>query len=535
MSFKVLLLDNVDPLCEKVFEERGIEVVRNTKLSGQELYDTIKEYHGIVVRSATTVDEDLLNAAENLKVVGRAGVGVDNIDIPAATAQGVLVMNTPDGNTISTAEHTCGMILALARNIPQSTEKVKAGGWDRKKYMGTEVDNKTLGIVGLGKIGSEVTRRMQQFGMNIIAYDPFASHEKAEELGVKLVEIDELLGSSDFISVHTPLTEKTKDLISLDNAEKLKKGVRLVNCARGGIYREEDFVDLIEQGYVDGIAVDVYSQEPPTEEIYKLLEHPQIICTPHLGASTEEAQEKVAEQIAYQMSDALEQKSFKGSLNGKSIALTTNKEVQPYLQLAEKLGSVAIQLAPEHSSDFAFEYSGACAKYADVLTDSLLKGMLDQHVSEAINLINARVYAEDRGFKIKETTAKESKTFTDLVTVTLNGESEYKSISATVFGEGDYRIVEINGYGIELRLEGNILMYQNPDKPGMLAAVSGTLAEQDINIASLSLGRTHKGSNAITAVSVDKELDDEELNPILNLNGVKSVRYISLVDGAKRK
>lgn len=528
MPFKVLLLDNVDPLCEKVFKERGIEPVRKTNLSGDELHKEIKSYDGIVVRSATTVTPELLASAENLKVVGRAGVGVDNIDIDAATTRGVLVMNTPDGNTISTAEHTCGMILALSRNIPQSVDKVKNGGWDRKKYMGSEVHSKTLGIIGLGKIGAEVTKRMQQFGMNVKAYDPFASLEKAESLGVELVELDELLGSSDYISVHTPLTEKTRGLISMDSASKLKKGVRLVNCARGGIYKEEDLAELIDQGYVDGIALDVYSQEPPTEDLYEILKHPKIICTPHLGASTEEAQEKVAEQIARQMADALEKKSFKGSLNGKSISLITNKEVQPYLEVAEKLGNLAIQLAPEHTSDFAFEYSGACAKYAEVLTDSILKGMLSHHVSEAVNLINARVFAEDRGFKIKETMAGETKTFNDLITVKLNGNSDYKNISATVFGQNDYRIVEIDGYGIELRLEGDILMYQNVDKPGMLASVSSALAEQGINIASLSLGRTQKGSNAITAVSVDKNMSEEELEPIVNLDGVKSLRYISL-------
>ncbi len=528
MPFKVLLLDNVDPLCEKVFKDRGIEPVRKTNLSGDELHKEIADYDGIVVRSATTVTPELLASAKNLKVVGRAGVGVDNIDINAATTRGVLVMNTPDGNTISTAEHTCGMILALSRNIPQSVEKVKNGGWDRKKYMGTEVHSKTLGVIGLGKIGAEVTKRMQQFGMNVIAYDPFASHEKAQNLGVELVELDELMGSSDYISVHTPLTDKTRGLISLESASKLKKGIRLVNCARGGIYKEEDLTELIDQGYVDGIALDVYSQEPPTDELYEILKHPKIICTPHLGASTEEAQEKVAEQIAHQMSDALEKKSFKGSLNGKSISLITNKEVQPYLGVAEKLGKLAIQLAPEHTSDFAFEYSGACAKYAEVLTDSILKGMLSQHVSEAVNLINARVYAEDRGFKIKETMASETKTFNDLITVKLNGKSDYKTISATVFGQDDYRIVEIDGYGIELRLEGDILMYQNLDKPGMLAAVSGALAKQDINIASLSLGRTKKGSNAITAVSVDKRMTEKELEPIVSLDGVKSLRYISL-------
>lgn len=530
MSFKILLLDNVDPLCEEVFEQRGIEAVRKTDLSGDELYTEIAGYDGIVVRSATTVTPELLKAAKNLKVVGRAGVGVDNIDIEAATTRGVLVMNTPDGNTISTAEHTCGMILALARNIAQSVDKVKSGGWDRKKYMGTEVHSKTLGVVGLGKIGAEVTQRMQQFGMTVQAYDPFASVEKAESLGVELVELDELLGTSDFITVHTPLTEKTKGLISLKNADKLKKGVRLVNCARGGIYEEKDLPELIDKGIVDGVALDVYSAEPPSDEVYEVLKHPRIICTPHLGASTEEAQEKVAQQIAQQMADALEKKSFKGSLNSKSISLITNKEVQPFLELAEKLGSVAIQLAPEHTSDFSFEYSGACTKYADVLTDSILKGMLSQHVSEAINLINARVYALDRGFKIKETTSSSTKTYNDLITVKLNGNADYKKVSATVFGDNDFRIVEIDGYGIELRLEGDILMYQNLDKPGMLAAVSGALAKQDINIASLSLGRAKKGSKAITAVAVDRKVREKELQPIYDLDGVNALRYINLSD-----
>lgn len=528
MSYKVLLLDNVDPLCETVFQERGIDVVRNHNLSGEALYRELKAYDGIVVRSSTEVTPEVLEAAENLKVVGRAGVGVDNIDIASATEHGVLVMNTPDGNTISTAEHTCGMILALARNIPQSVTKVKEGGWDRKKYMGTEVHNKTLGIIGLGKIGAEVAGRMQSFGMEVKAFDPFASHEKAQQLNVELLELDELLSEADFLTVHTPLTEKTKGLISMENADTLKKGMYLVNCARGGIYKEDDLTELIEEGYVAGIALDVYSEEPPSEEIRKALAHPHVICTPHLGASTEEAQEKVASQIASQMADALEQKSFKGSLNGKSISLITNKEVQPYLKLAESLGKMAIQIAPEHASEFSFEYSGNATRYAEVLTDSILKGILSHHMSEAVNLINARHYADERGFKIRETTASETKTYTDLITVTLGEGADYRKLSAAVFGKDDYRIVEIDGYGLELRLEGDIIMYQNVDKPGMLASVSAALANQQINIGALSLGRTKKGSSAITAVAVDKELSDEELQPLLELDGVRGLQYVNL-------
>ena len=528
MSKKILLLDNVNPLCASEFIARGFEAEQPPKMELDELKKVIGEYSGMVVRSATTVDADLLSHAKNLEVIGRAGVGVDNIDIEAATAHGVLVMNTPDGNTISTAEHTCGMILALSRNIPEAVSKVKSGGWDRKKFMGTEVHGKKLGIIGLGKIGSEVALRMKIFGMDIIAYDPFATHEHAEELGVELVDLDTLLGQVDYLTVHTPLTDKTKGIISLENSDKLKKGMRLVNCARGGIYKEEDLTDLIDQGYIAGIALDVYSQEPPTEGLYEILKHPKIICTPHLGASTEEAQEKVAVQIAQQMADALEKKNFKGSLNSKSISLLTNKEVHPYLELAEKLGRVVSQLKPEHANQFSFEYTGVCARYAEVLTDSILKGMLTEYVSEVVNLINARHYAEDRGFKIKETTSSDDSMYKDLITIRLGDDAEYREISAAVFGQDDYRIVEIDGYGIELRLEGDILIYQNMDKPGMLASVAGALAKQNINIGALSLGRAGKGTQAITAVIVDKQLTEEELKPVFELDGVQHVRYVSL-------
>jgi len=528
MPFNVLLLDNVDSICADVFEKRGINAHQPGKLTDSELKNSLANYDAMVVRSATTVNKDLLDYAEKLQVIGRAGVGVDNIDIPAATTKGVLVMNTPDGNTISTAEHTCGMIIALARNIPQSVERVKSGGWDRKSFMGTEVHSKKLGIVGLGKIGSEVAVRMKEFGMDLYVYDPFTTKEHAKNLGVELVELDELLGLVDFLTVHTPLTDKTKNLVSLDNADKLKPGIRLINCARGGIYKENDIKPLIEKGVVAGAALDVYSSEPPTPELYEALDHPAIITTPHLGASTEEAQEKVAVQIANQIADALENKNYKGSLNSKSISLLTNEEVHPYVELAEKLGKVSGQIMPKNSNTFSFEYTGVCTKYSEVLTDAILKGMLTRYVDESVNLINARHYAEERGFKLSETTKSDDKNYHDLITVTLGDSSHYAQISAAVFGPGDYRIVEIDGFGIELRLEGDILMYQNIDKPGMLASVASTLAKQNVNIGALSLGREGKGTNAITAVIVDKQLNDEELQSIYDLDGVQNVKYISL-------
>lgn len=528
MTKKILLLDNVNPICADVFNKRGIEADQPPKMEPEELKKIIGNYDGIVVRSSTTVDAGLLQHAKKLSVIGRAGVGVDNIDIQAATTQGVLVMNTPDGNTISTAEHTCGLILALSRNIPEAVTRVKSGGWDRKKFMGTEVHGKKLGIVGLGKIGSEVSLRMKAFGMDVFAYDPFATHEHAENLGVELLDFDTLLGKVDYLTVHTPLTEKTKGIVSLENADKIKKGIRMVNCARGGIFKEEDLLALIDQGVVAGVALDVYNHEPPEETLLPLLKHSQVICTPHLGASTEEAQEKVAVQIADQMADALEQKNFKGSLNSKSISLLTNKEVHPYLELSEKLGQMMSQLKPENANTFSFEYTGICARYSDVLTDGILKGMLTQYVSEAVNLINARHYAEERGFKIQETITTNGSMFKDLITIRLGDDAKYRKISAAVFGHEDYRIVEIDGYGIELRLEGDILMYQNIDKPGMLAAVAGVLAKQNINIGALSLGRAGKGTQAITAVIVDKKLSKEELKPVYELEGVEHVRYVSL-------
>ncbi len=528
MPYKALLLDNVDAVCEKVFRERGFEAVNAPKLKGEELVSEIGKYDAIVVRSATKVTRDLIKAAHNLKVVGRAGVGVDNIDIEAATEAGILVMNTPDGNTISTAEHTCGMILALARNIPNAVDSIKNSRWDRKKYMGTEIHGKTLGIIGLGKIGSAVAERMKAFGVNILAFDPFTTHERAAELGITLKDLDEVLANADFLTVHTPLTDQTRGLISMKNAGKLKKGVRLVNCARGGIIEEADIPSLLDEGIVGGIAVDVYSQEPPSDELYATLKDPRIVSTPHLGASTEEAQEKVAEQVAEQIADALEQVGFKGSLNGKSIALSTNHEVQPFLKLAEQLGKFVRQVAPAHTKQLSIEYTGTCSKHSEVLTDSTLKGYLDGQV-EDVNLINARFLAEHRGLAIQETTQKSTKTYSDLITISFNGaDTPYKRISATLYGEKDYRVVEIDSFPIEIKLEGEIIIYRNVDRPGMLAAVSAALASNKINIAALSLGRNQKGSNAITAVSVDKKLSESELEPITKLEGVETVRYISI-------
>lgn len=525
MSYKILLLDSVSPICGDVFKQRGFQVEQPEKMSQNEVESVIKDYHGVVVRSATKITRELLKKAPNLKIVGRAGVGVDNIDIAAATEQGVLVMNTPDGNTISTAEHTCGLILALARNIYNAVDSLKKGAWDRKKYMGTEIDGKVLGIIGLGKIGSNVATRMNAFGMKVIGYDPFTSAERAAEMGAELLSLDEVLAQSDFLTVHTPLTDKTRGMISKKTADKLKKGVRIVNCARGGIIEEADIAELLDSGVVAGMAIDVYSSEPPTDELYDLLKHPALITTPHLGASTEEAQEKVAEQMAHQMADALEMQNFKGSINGKAIALSANKDVQPFLKLAEQVGQFMAQVVSDNCDEVKVSYTGQCSKHSEVLTDSLLKGFMQQSTEDPVNLINARYLADQRGLKISELSSSAGSTFSDLITVDM-GKGSYSSLAATIFGEGDNRVVAIDGYPIELKIEGDIVLYRNEDKPGMLASVSSALAQQNINIAALSLGRNTQIQDAVTALVVDKRLDEHELNSIVNLSGVRDVKYV---------
>jgi D-3-phosphoglycerate dehydrogenase / 2-oxoglutarate reductase len=530
MAYKVLLLDGIDTVCKTILEKRGIQADTAPKLAGEELLAAIADYDGIVVRSATNVDETLLKAAPRLKVVGRAGVGVDNIDITMATKMGVLVMNTPDGNTISTAEHTCGLLLSLARNIPNAVNSLKNDAWDRKKYTGSELSGKVLGVVGLGKIGSGVAERMTAFGMDVIAYDPFTTREKAQELGVRLADLDEVLSKADFLTVHTPLTEKTRGLVSRANAGKLKKGVRLVNCARGGIFDENDLVELLNDGTVGGVALDVYSIEPPDAGFAALLKHPNVVCTPHLGASTEEAQEKVAEQIAEQIADTLELKSFKGTLNGKAIALSTNKEVQPYLKLAQKLGDFVAQVVPDNTDSLEIEYVGNCAQHGEVLTDAILMGYLANYSDESVNLINARYLADFRGLRFRETLSRDSRTYSDLIRVRIAGKSRFKDFAATTFGENDYRIVEIDGFGIELSLKGIIVLYKNIDKPGMLAAVSTEMSKRDINIAALSLGRSAKGHEAITAFRVDRKLSGEELKAIDDVDGVDFAHYIEMAE-----
>lgn len=528
MSFNILLLDGVSPACGVILRNRGINADQPSKLTTEELFKIIPEYHGMIVRSATKVTRELMQAAKNLKVVGRAGVGVDNIDLKAATELGVLVMNTPDGNTISTAEHTCGMLMALSRNIPNAVQSVKEGRWDRKSFVGIEVFDKTLGIVGLGKIGSTVAKRMNAFGMHVIGYDPFTTPERAAEMEVELVSLEELLKRADFITLHTPLTDKTKGLISMKNAAMLKKGVRIVNCARGGIIEENDIVELLNSGIVAGMAIDVYTSEPPTPELYEILKHPKLVTAPHLGASTEEAQEKVAEQMAVQLADALELKSFVGSLNGKAIALSQNKEVQPYLAIGEKLGRFAAQIAPDNLAELSVSYAGKCAGHAEVLTDAILKGWMSRTTEDTINLINARFVADLHGIKVQETATKASGTFSDLMTIDLGKKAPYRKICATVFGENDYRLVMIDDFPIELKLEGDIMLYRNIDKPGMLAAVSSAFAAQQINIAALSLGRTEKGADAITAVTIDKEPGEAVLQSIRDIAGVQHVTSVKV-------
>lgn len=528
MAYKALLLDGVDAICGEILKNRGFTVTETPAMPEEELQDIIGDYDAMVVRSATKVTPKILSRAKKLRIIGRAGVGVDNIDLDAATRSGVLVMNTPDGNTISTAEHTCGLILALSRNIPAAVSSLKQGRWDRKKYLGTEVHGKTLGVIGLGKIGSNVAVRMKSFGMNVIGFDPFTTHERADEMGVDMMEIEEILKQADYLTVHTPLTVQTRGMINRKIADKIKPGMFLINCARGGIFEEHDLIPMLDNGTISGVALDVYSQEPPGAEMQEILKDPRVVCTPHLGASTQEAQGKVAEQIATQIADALENKGFTGSLNGKSIALSTNREVQPFLELAERFGHLLSQIGPRHVKELSISYTGTCASHSQVLTDALLSGYMKASVDEVVNLINARYHAESRGLRISETQSRETQTYSDLITVDLGPDAEYRRISATPFGEGDYRIVSIDGFSIEIHLDGEVIIYRNIDQPGILASTSGALAKRDINIASLSLGRDPKHKQAITAFTVDTKPDQKDLDAIEQIDGVHIVKYASM-------
>ncbi|WP_096551961.1 phosphoglycerate dehydrogenase [Ureibacillus thermosphaericus] len=517
--------DGIFPLREE--KDLNLEIIVDTGNSQEELIEKIKDVDALIVRSATKVTREVIEAAKNLKLIGRAGVGVDNIDLQAATEHGIIVVNAPDGNTNSAAEHTIAMMTSLARHIPQAYLSLKNGKWDRKTYVGVELKNKTLGVIGLGRIGTEVAFRAKGQRMNIMAYDPFLTEERAKELGVTKATVDEICQQADFITVHTPLLPETKNLINKEKFALMKPGVRIINCARGGIINEDDLYDAIVEGKVAGAALDVFVEEPATD--HKLLTLPQVIATPHLGASTVEAQESVAVDVSNDIIKYFKTGTVTNPVNMPSIPKELLAEVEPFFELAEKLGAFLSQVTTEPLKEINLFYAGEIANY-DVrpLTANTLKGYLKKTHGENVNDVNARYLTERVGVKINENKTTTAKGFTNLITVEVITENETHSVAGTLLNGLGARIVKVENFVVDVIPEGHLLYIKNIDKPGAIGLVATKLAEKDVNIATMQVGRKQVGGAAVMILSIDNEVTPEDLVYVEQLENIDEVKAITL-------
>jgi len=524
---RVLVTDRLAP--------RGVEILRAAPgfavevrdgLSPEGLAECCREVDGLIVRSASRVSAALLAAAPRLRVVGRAGVGVDNVDVEAATARGVLVMNTPGGNTVSAAEHTISLLLSLAKHIPQAAASMKAGRWEKGKFVNTEVSGKTLGLIGLGRIGSEVAKRARGLALRVIVHDPFVSAERAESLGVELVELPELLRQADFISLHTPLTAETANLISAATIAKMKDGVRIVNCARGGIVHEGDLYDALSSGKVAGAALDVFAREPITDS--PLFALPNFISTPHLGAASEEAQEAVAVEIAQQVIDYLSRGIVRNAVNAPSVPPELLRELLPYLTLAEKLGLLVTQLSEGRLAEIRIEYRGDIAGLdCASLTAAAVQGVLAPF-HDAVNAVNALTVARGRGIRVVEEKSTSPGDFANLIAVAVRTDRGQTRAAGSLYGRQEPRLVEVDGLRLEAVLEGLLLIYANLDVPGVIGRIGTLLGRNGVNIAGMQLGRQQRGGRAISAVNVDDPIPDPVLDEIRKLPNIVFAKLVRL-------
>ncbi len=520
-----------DPLSNKGLEILGkaksLKVDVKPGLPPEELKKIIGEYDAIIVRSETKLRGDMIEAADRLKVIGRAGIGLDNVDLAAATKKGIVVMNTPQENAIAAAEHTIAMMLSISRKIPQATASMKGGKWEKKKFMGVELYNKTFGIIGIGVIGTIVADRARALKMKVLSYDPYLTKEAAEKKGVELVSLDELLVRSDFISVHTPLTDETRNLIDKNAFAKMKDRVILINCARGGIINEKDLYNAIKEKKVAGAALDVFEKEPAVGN--PLLELEEVISTPHLGASTGEAQENVAIAIAQQVADYLLSGEARNAVNIPVVSPDILPFLRPYLRLGEKLGSFIAQISNYAIEEVLIEYHGEVLEYGTKpITISVLKGLLTPYVGETVNFVNAQVMAKGRGIRITESTSAEAEDFASLIAITARSKMEENTIAGTLFGKKELRIVKLNDFLIEALPEGYILLVNNYDKPGVIGNIGMALGSRNINIATMQFGRDRMGGNAISLLHLDAPLPPGMLGEILRLPNIISVRQIQL-------
>lgn len=522
---KVLISDSMSPRAKEIFDNRDIEVDVKVGLSEDELVACVGEYDGLAVRSATKVTAKVLAAAENLKVVGRAGIGVDNVDLENATANGVVVMNTPFGNAITTAEHTIAMIMALARQLPMADVSTQAGKWEKSRFVGVEVTGKTLGIIGCGNIGSIVADRALGLKMKVIAYDPYLTAEHAEDISVEKVELDALLARADFISLHTPLTDQTRGIIDTAALAKTKKGVRIINCARGGLVVEQDLKAALESGHVVGAALDVYEVEPATEN--PLFGTANLICTPHLGASTTEAQVNVAIQVAEQMADYLLTGAVVNALNMPSVSAEDAPRLRPYIRLAEQLGSFAGQMTESGIKSVSIEYEGHAAELnTKALNAAVLKGLLSP-LLEGVNMVSAPVIASQRGIGVTDIRHNRQTDYQTLIRLTITTENQTRSVAGTLFGDDKPRLVNVKGVPMEAELGPHMLYVNNNDRPGLIGGLGTVLGEAGVNIGTFHLGRTEPGGDAIALVEVDGEIPSEVLQAVANLPNVVQAKALS--------
>jgi len=523
---RVLIADSLSPAAIEIFRQRGVDADVKTGLSKEDLIKIIGDYDGLVVRSDTKPNKDVIAAAKNLKVIGRAGIGVDNIDIPAATAAGIVVMNTPFGNSITTAEHAIAMMFALARQMPAADASTQAGKWEKSRFMGVELYGKTLGLIGAGNIGSIVASRALGLRMKVIAYDPFLTEERAVEMGVEKVDLETLVTRADFITLHTPLTDETRNILSRERLEKTKKGVRIVNCARGGLIDEAALKDGLDSGHIAGAALDVFAVEPPPVD-HPLFGTKNFICTPHLGASTSEAQVNVALQVAEQIGDYLVSGGITNALNVPSLSAEEAPKLKPYMGLAEKLGSMVGQLARGNLPKISIEVEGAAAQLNQKpITAAVLAGLM-KHYSQSVNMVNAPFLAKERGMEVREIRNEREGDYHTLVRVTVATSQGDRSVAGSLFGAGNPRLVEIFGIGIEADLDGHMLYIVNEDAPGFIGRIGSLLGEAGINIGTFHLGRRDAGGEAVLLLSVDQPIPQEVVDKACQLQGVKNVKALA--------
>jgi len=528
MAIQVLVADHLSEEGVAILKsEDGLKVDVKVGLSPKELAGLIKSYDGLIVRSSTKVTAEVIQQADRLKVIGRAGVGLDNVDVEAATKRGIIVMNVPAGNTISAAEHTMSLLLALARHVPQADAHLRGGKWERAAFTGTELFGKTLGVVGLGKIGAEVAKRAQAFGMRLLAYDPFLSSERVQQLEVQVVGFDELLEASDFITLHVPLTSQTRHLIGPKELGKMRKGARLINCARGGIIDEAALHKAITQGHVAGAALDVFEQEPPGDS--PLLKLPQVVATPHLGAATEEAQLNVAVEVARQVADTLLGRGIRNAVNMPSVDAKTLSVLQPYITLGEKLGSLAAQLVGAQVAEVRTTFIGELTAHQTApVTLAVLKGILEPMVGENVNYVNASLIAAERGVKLIEAKSNRPEEFANLIIVEVHSNGTRLELQGTLSARREPRIVKIDRFFVEAVPTGHMLVIKNHDKPGLIGHLGTVLGNAKINIAGMSNGREKPGGLAITVVNIDQPVPPKVLEQIKKFTHVIDVKLIKL-------